>query len=172
MHDWLALETPLGQRASPCKHQFVIGAVLGMAEPQQLLGVLEELPDCPTFFVRPDESCGCELRGIGHQPEDLGLVPFAREDDRERTEGAHLEPPGINKAVAGVAVERRDHVGLGTTSPEQVPPIAAGLEFPIAFEEAAIALERAGKVEALLTTGLDHSGAEIIGIKQYGSVLI
>ena len=79
---------------------------------------------------------------------------------------ADREPAGIDKAVAGAAMGLRDDEGLGAAPSKEIAPIAPGLELPAGLQEVAIAFERGGKMEALLSAGLDHGRTEIIGIKQ------
>ena len=61
-----------------------IRAVLVLAEPQQLFGILHELLNGPAFVVRPDDLRGRERRGIGHEAEDVACRAFAREDHVEQ----------------------------------------------------------------------------------------
>ena len=83
----IALAAPVGQKGIGEAHQMQVchggpvGAVLVLAQPQQLLTVLEELLHGPAFFVRPNEPGGGECRGIADESEDLPGRPFARADD-------------------------------------------------------------------------------------------
>ena len=54
-----------------------IGAVLVVAEPQQLLGVFHKRLNRPPAFLRQHEASRRKLRLIGHQPEHLPCLSFA-----------------------------------------------------------------------------------------------
>jgi hypothetical protein len=104
----IALDAQLGQQGIGEAHQMQVchggpvGTVLVLAQPQQLLTVLEELLHSPAFFVRPNEPGGGECRGIADESEDLPGRPFAREDDVQWAEVADAQPPSIYTAVAGL----------------------------------------------------------------------
>jgi recombinase/recombinase-like zinc beta ribbon protein len=120
----------------------------------------------PAFVVRPNEVCGGEVWGVGHQPEDLPCTPLAREDDVQAAECAALQPPGIAIAVPGAAMRFGDDAGLGAVPPTLIPPIPASCECPAWLEEAAMALERGSTVKALLAAGLDPGRTQIVDINQ------
>jgi hypothetical protein len=142
------------------------GAILVVAQPQQLLGILHELFNRPALLVRLDERCRRELRCISHQAEDLPGLAFAGEDDMQEPKAADLEPPGIDIAVAGLTMGLHAHQGFCAAPPKEITPIAAGFELPAQLAEAAVALERGGEVKAPRPTGLDNGMAQLVGIKQ------
>jgi site-specific DNA recombinase len=119
----------------------------------------------PASVIRLHKPGSQDLRVVGQQAEDLASGPCAREDDMQDTEFADLQPPGITIAVADLPLGLAQHERRGATPSQQIAAIAAGLELPTQLEETAMALERGGKVPALLTTGLPHGVAAIVGIK-------
>jgi hypothetical protein len=79
----MALDAQVGQEGIGKADQMQVcncrpvGAILVVTEPQQLLHVFQPLLNGPTFFIRPDDVRGRELRGIGDQSEDLFGLAFA-----------------------------------------------------------------------------------------------
>ena len=143
-----------------------IGAILVLAEPQQLLGVFYPLLNGPALFVRPDDVCSGELRGIGDEPQDLFGRAFPREDHVQGAELADHQPAGIHKAIAERPIRLRKVEGVRAAPPKQIAPIATGVEFPALLEEAAVAFQGRGKVKLLLPASLHDRRAQIIGIKE------
>jgi hypothetical protein len=169
----VALNAPVGQEGGGEADQMhvchgrPVGAMLVMAEPQQRLGVFHPRLNGPACFVRPDDVCGGTLRVVSHQPEALFGGPCAREDHVQRAEGADLQPAGIPEAIVDPPIGLPEVEGVGAAPPKQSPAIAAGFELPAQLEETAMALERRGQVEALLTAGLHGGRAERVGITQH-----
>src|SRR5262245_43170924 len=145
----------------------LIGAILVLAQPQQLLTVFEKEFHGPAVFVRLDQPSRRQLWGIGHQPKDLPDGSCAREDHMQRPKGTDLEPARIDKAVTNTTLEFRQDQGCGAAPPKHLLTVAPRLEFPAGLEQAAIPFEGGGKAKALCTTSLHDSMAEIIGIKHY-----
>jgi hypothetical protein len=166
------LDAPVGQEGIGETHQMQvyncrsIRAILVLTEPQQLLHIFYPLFNAPAFILDPNHVCGGEVRGIRNQPENFFGRAFPREDDVQGAECADLQPPGIEIAVAGATIGLRDDQRLGPVSPKSIPPITPRLELPAGLEQAAMALQRRGKVKTLLSAGLDHGSTEIVGIKQ------
>ena len=81
-----------------------IGAILVLAQPQQLLTVFEREFHGPAVFVRLDQPSRRQLRVIGHQPKDLPGGSCAREDHMQGPKGTDLEPARIDIAVTDTAM--------------------------------------------------------------------
>jgi hypothetical protein len=77
-----ALKAQVGQEGIGKTHQMQvyncspIRAVLVLAKPQQLFGILHEWLNRPALLVYSDQACRGEVQGISHQPEDLAGGPF------------------------------------------------------------------------------------------------
>ena len=69
-----------------------IGAILVLAEPQQLLGVFQPLLNFPAPVVHLDEPSGRQLRVVGDQAEDLLDGAFTGEDHVECAQVTDLQP--------------------------------------------------------------------------------
>jgi hypothetical protein len=74
-----------------------IGAILVLAEPQQLLGVFQPLLNFPAPVVHLDEPSGRQLRVVGDQAEDLLDGAFAGEDHVECAQVTDLQPASTQR---------------------------------------------------------------------------
>lgn len=91
-----------------------IRSVLILAQPQQLLTVLEERFHGPALFIRLQPSRGRECRIVRHESEDQLCSPLTREDDVPRAQGTHLQPASMQRSRAcscGVAGTDSGHRG-------------------------------------------------------------
>src|SRR3712207_3661427 len=105
-------------------HGGPIMPILILAQPQELLTVLQELFHGPTFCIRLNQSSGRQVRIVRDESEDLLFGAFAREDRVQQAKRTHLEPASIDEAVAGLPMWLCKHEHRGRTSPKQVPDIA------------------------------------------------
>jgi hypothetical protein len=68
-------------------------ALLAVALPRQRLGFFHKRLNRPPACVRQHKASREKLRVVGHQPENLPDLPFAREDHMQGAEAAHGQLP-------------------------------------------------------------------------------
>src|SRR5262245_23303727 len=143
-------------------HGRPIGALLVVAKPPQRLQVLPPRLDGPAPIVGLEEWGGRARWVVGHQPAALPGPARAREDHRPPAQRTHLEPAGLDAAIACLALRLDEDEGVGAAPPPAVPPLAAGFALPAWRQEAAVALACGGDVTVRRPTRLAPRATAVV----------
>jgi hypothetical protein len=144
----------------------LIQAILVVAQPQQLLTVLQGRITFPASGVCLDAPRGRHRRVVGDPPEEPASGPLARADDTQAPGLAHLQPPGIEIAVTALPMGLHECERGGTAAAQPVPAVATGFELPAVFAEAAVAFQRGSEVQVLRPAGVHDGATQRVGVKQ------
>ena len=151
-------------------HGYPLGAILGMAKPQQLCGVLAELRAGPAFFVHADEVGGRDLGRIGPQPAELVFAPLTGAYDGPSAAVPDFQPRGIQAVVPGASRGLADDEPLGAMPSKAGHALTVGLQWPALFKEVALGFACCGNMPMLVAASEDYALAARGGVTQHDAL--